>query len=101
MVQGLLLSIIGISALLYYSRPFLINDFQLTKGYVFSFPFFIIVFTVLCNVSLFLETMFINHHRGKGSKTKPLLLALFVPVVVVAIYLFSYTAILTIVDYLV
>lgn len=101
MVEGLLLSIIGISALLYYSRPFLINDFQLTKGYVFSFPFFLIIFAVLSNVSLFLETTFINHHRGHGSKTKPLLFALFVPVFVVAIYLICYTAILTIADYIV
>lgn len=99
MVQGLLMAIIGISALLYYSFPLFVDSPRLSTIYVFSFPIFTMFWAVLVNVVMFLELQSINRQLGRESTTTPLLFAIIMPIFIVFIYLGSYSGLLTIVDW--
>ncbi|MFS0785882.1 hypothetical protein ABC345_05780 [Shouchella sp. 1P09AA] len=99
MVQGLLMAIIGISALLYYSFPLFVDSPRLSIIYVFSFPFSTMLWAVLVNVVMFLEFQSINRQLGRGNTTVPLLLVMIIPIIIVFIYLGTYSGLLTIVDW--
>lgn len=99
MVQGLLMAIIGISALLYYSFPLFVDSPRLSIIYVFSFPIFTMFWAVLINVVMFLEFQSIIRQLGRESTKIPLLFVIIMPMFIGFIYLGSYSGLLTIVDW--